>query len=178
MKKATEDLVNEHNAIMNVLAITEKKLSNKSKDTQSKMKFGRELIFFLKLFADKCHHGKEEGFLFPELINSGVQNQGGPIGVMLHEHVLGRQYIASMSAALDASNYDEFSSNADKYISLLRQHISKENNVLFAMADKLLDEARQDYLFEKFEEHEETVIGHGVHEQLHGMISQWEMELE
>ncbi len=178
MKKATEDLVNEHDAILNVLAITENKLSNGSKDIQSKMKFGRELVFFLKTFADKCHHGKEEGFLFPELINSGIQNQGGPIGVMLHEHVLGREYIALMSAALDESDYGEFSSNADKYISLLRQHISKENNVLFPMADRLFDEARQNYLFEKFEELEETVIGHGVHEQLHGMIHQWEIEFD
>jgi len=178
MRKATEDLINEHNAILNVLTITEKTLSNGRKDISSKMKFGKELIFFLRTFADKCHHGKEEGFLFPELVNAGVQNQGGPIGVMLHEHVLGREYISSMASALDANNYIEFTSYAEKYVSLLRSHISKENTVLFPMADRLLNDSRQDYLFAKFEEHEETVIGHGVHEQLHSMIGQWETELD
>ena len=177
MKKATEDLVNEHNAILKVLAISEQVISNGDRDTLLKMEFGRELVFFLKTFADKCHHGKEEGLLFPALINEGIQNQGGPIGVMLHEHILGREYIASMSSALDENNYYEFVSYAEKYISLLRNHINKENNVLFPMADNLLDETKQDEIFKKFEEHEEVVIGHGVHEQLHSMINHWESDL-
>ena len=44
------------------------------------------------------------------------------------------------------------------------------------MADKLLNDAKQNELFEKFEQHEETVIGHGVHEELHSMIHKWERE--
>ncbi len=177
MKKATEDLVNEHNAILKVLNITEKVITVDKRDTSFKLEFGRELVFFLKTFADKCHHGKEEGLLFPALINEGMQNQGGPIGVMLHEHILGREYIASMSSALDVNNYVEFVLYTEKYIALLRNHINKENNVLFPMADRLLDESRQNHLFEKFEEHEEMVIGHGVHEQLHSMIGKWENDL-
>jgi hypothetical protein len=44
------------------------------------------------------------------------------------------------------------------------------------MADRLIDDAAQDEMFEKFEQHEESVIGHGVHEELHAMIHKWEGE--
>ena len=42
------------------------------------------------------------------------------------------------------------------------------------MADELLTEDEQNVLFGKFEEHEENVIGHGIHEELHAMIHRWE----
>ncbi|MGI6450729.1 MAG: hemerythrin domain-containing protein [Desulfitobacteriia bacterium] len=57
---------------------------------------------------DKCHHGKEENFLFKELVNKGVPNEGGPVGAMLQEHVQGRDYIAQMSQSLDEKNIEGF----------------------------------------------------------------------
>lgn len=49
----------------------------------------RGFIGFLKEFADRCHHGREEGILFPALVNAGIPEQSGPIGVMLAEYVEG-----------------------------------------------------------------------------------------
>lgn len=176
MGKATQDLRNEHDAILHVLEILDKTLSSSTKDDEEILKFGSELVYFLKIFADKCHHGKEESHLFKELIARGIQNEGGPIGVMLHEHQLGRESIASMSKALETKDLSGFKASAINYRDLLRNHIDKENKVLFAMADKVLDEAEQSELFDRFEAHEETVIGHGVHEALHAMIHQWEKQ--
>lgn len=59
------------------------------------------IIDFLKLFADKCHHGKEEGILFPVLEAAGIQKHDGPIGVMLVEHPAGRGYIKQMQESAD-----------------------------------------------------------------------------
>lgn len=58
------------------------------------------IMEFLMVFVDKCHHGKEEDFLFPALEAAGVARDGGPIGVMLHEHERGRRHIADMKNAL------------------------------------------------------------------------------
>ncbi len=176
MGKATQDLRNEHDAILNVLNILDKALADDTKDEAAIVKFGGELVHFLKIFADTCHHGKEENFLFVELTRSGVPNQGGPVGVMLQEHRLGREYIAAMSGALESKNLGAFKAAAGQYRDLLVSHIAKENNALFVMADRLLDEAKQAELYEKFENHEETVVGHGVHEELHAMIHRWEDE--
>ena len=81
-----------------------------------------------------------------------------------------------MSASLQAGDLAGFKASAVLYRDLLRSHIAKENNILFAIADQVLDDAVQADLFEKFEVHEETVIGQGVHEKLHAMIDDWEKQ--
>ncbi|MHC1739898.1 MAG: hemerythrin domain-containing protein [Anaerolineaceae bacterium] len=174
MGKATEDLRNEHEAILHVFTILDRMLSSTTKSDAENLQFGTELVNFLKIFADKCHHGKEEDLLFKELEEKGVPNEGGPIGAMLQEHHQGREYIALMSKYLESKDLTNFKNTAINYRDLLRSHIAKENNVLFIMADKLLDDKKQDELFEKFENHEETVVGHGVHEELHSRIHKWE----
>lgn len=174
MGKATQDLRNEHDAILHVFTILDKMLSSTSKSDEENLQFGNELVDFLKIFADKCHHGKEEDFLFLALEDKGVPNEGGPIGAMLQEHKQGREFISLMSKSIESKDLKNFRTYAVKYRDLMKGHIAKENNVLFMMADRLLDEAKQDELFEKFENHEETVIGHGVHEELHSKIHKWE----
>ncbi len=178
MGKATEDLRHEHEAILYVLQILEKAMATGDKGNDGMLRFYGELVQFLKIFADKCHHGKEEGFLFPALSEKGVSSEDGPIGVMLEEHRLGREYIAQMSKAGELKDLVALNTAATQYRELLISHIGKENNVLFVMADKLLDNETQEALFEKFEEHEESVVGHGVHEKLHAMIDTWAEEFD
>ncbi|MGE5614381.1 MAG: hemerythrin domain-containing protein [Bacillota bacterium] len=173
MGKATQELRKEHEAILYVLKILGKMMEPGSRDAESLLHYYGEVVYFLRIFADKCHHGKEENHLFKELVNRGIPDEGGPIGVMLQEHALGREYIAQMSRSLDEKNIEEFQNAAALYSNLLRRHIDKENNVLFAMADNVIDEQEQDLMFEQFEKHEEDVVGHGVHKKLHAMIDTW-----
>lgn len=56
MGKATQDLRNEHEAILHVLDILDRARSVTEKDEAGFLKFGGELTGFLKIFADKCHH--------------------------------------------------------------------------------------------------------------------------
>lgn len=176
MGKATQDLRNEHEAILHVFKILDAMRASDLQTGAEQIQFGGELVKFLKIFADKCHHGKEENYLFTALEQAGVPNANGPIGQMLHEHQLGRQHIAEMGSALAAKDLDGFKQAALAYQELLREHIQKENDVLFVLADRLLDTQKQDELFEKFEEWEEKVVGHGVHEALHAQIKTWEKQ--
>ncbi len=173
MGKATQDLRKEHAAILYVLQILDKMMQNGGGDAESQLRYYGEVVYFLKIFADKCHHGKEENYLFKELVNKGVPSEGGPVGVMLREHSQGREYIAQMSQSFENKDLAGFNTAAVLYRDLLRQHIEKENNVLFMMAHQVIDDQAQDVMFEQFEQHEETVIGHGVHEKLHAMIDTW-----
>ena len=70
---------------------------------------------------------------------------------MLYDHNQGREYIALMNKTVEAKNLTALNDAAAKYRDLMRSHIEKENNVLFVMADKILDDAKQDELFGKFE---------------------------
>ncbi len=173
MGKATQDLRKEHEAILYVLEILDKMMRSAESEKESLLRYYNEVVYFLKIFADLCHHGKEENYLFQELGNKGLPKDGGPVGVMLQEHAQGRGFIAEMGSSLDEKDIAKFSSAAVKYRDLLRSHIEKENNILFPMADRLINEEEQERLFEKFEAHEETVVGHGVHEKLHAMIDAW-----
>ncbi len=176
MGRATEDLRHEHEAILHVLGILGRANAADGRKAEAKLKFYEELVYFLTVFADRCHHGKEEGHLFPALVGKGVADEGGPVGAMLAEHRLGREYIAAMKEALAAGDAEKLRAAGEGYGGLLQAHIGKENNVLFPMADRLLGAKAQDALFEKFEKHEEQVIGHGVHERLHAMIDRWAAE--
>jgi hemerythrin-like domain-containing protein len=113
-------------------------------------------VEFFRLFADACHHAKEEDLLFPVLEQRGIPRDGGPIGVMLYEHEQGREYVAQMSAALEelANNgngaEERLLKAADEYIGLLTHHIYKEDYILFPMGDGCLTEDDTASLTEKF----------------------------
>lgn len=106
-------------------------------------------IEFFRGFADECHHAKEELLLFPALVRAGLPAHGGPIACMLEEHRAARACLAAMHDAIACAADDPQAAmltlqrQGAAYVELLRNHIAKENGVLFEMADSLLrgDEA-------------------------------------
>jgi hemerythrin-like domain-containing protein len=176
-----KELRMEHNAVQMTLRILEKicQQFDKSKENLN-IQHLDQLVEFFRVFVDKCHHGKEEELLFPALEHIGVGNKGGPIAVMLDEHQKGREYVQTMNAALaqftkgDRTAADEFVKTARKYINLLDQHIDKENNVLFPLAEKHLSEQERVRLSEGFERIETEKIGIGKHDEFHKMLENLE----
>ena len=116
-----------------------------------------DAVEFIRTFADKKHHGKEEDLLFPALAEAGLPREGGPVAVMLAEHEMGRQFVRALAAAVPAYKGGDKSAtaaivdNARGYISLLTQHIYKEDNILFPMADSALSPQKQEELAAAFE---------------------------
>jgi hemerythrin-like domain-containing protein len=176
MKYASEDLINEHEGILFGLKILKRMAERLVGNTNIEIQDYYEIVNFLKLFADKCHHGKEEGFLFSAMEKAGIQKENGPIGQMLYEHTIGRKYIAEMSGAMTENNIERkvFIEYSEKYVELLRSHIEKENKVLFPMGDKKIPESEQKKLIESFETFKEEVMGIGTHEKLHKMLNAFE----
>lgn len=129
-----------------------------------------DAIEFVRNFADRCHHGKEEGHLFPALEAEGLPSEGGPVGMMLAEHDSGRAYVRGLVEAVNrykAGDKEARSAmlvNMEGYVELLKQHIWKEDNVLFRMASQVLSEQRQRQLAKRFEDMERLEIGVNVHE--------------
>lgn len=173
MGQATDDLRHEHEAILHVLGLLDRMMQLQDSREQAQGRY-QEVVHFLKTFADKCHHGKEEAGLFPALEAKGVPVEGGPIGVMLREHEEGRELVRTMGQTLLDRDLHGFTEAASEYKNLLRNHIDKENSILFPLADRLMSDEEQEALFGEFDEFEENVMGHGVHEQLHAKIKEWE----
>ena len=173
--KATEILIREHELILRGVAVLERMARRANAGADVPSADARSIIEFIRKFADGCHHAKEEGVLFPAMIAAGVPAQGGPVAVMLAEHDQGRAAVRAMDTAVAGFGGDPaapaaFASAAFAYSNLLTNHIFKENNVLFRMADQVIPASQDVALLAAYDEHEAKVTGPGEHERFHAMI--------
>jgi hemerythrin-like domain-containing protein len=140
---ATGSLRREHELILAVAEALERMLDSVTAGSVLDRDVASRCVSFVRLYADLCHHGKEESLLFPELEQHGLPADQGPIAVMLHEHELGRSLVREMAGALEGSASGDdtttvFTDAARGYVELIRGHIDKENTILFEMADSLI----------------------------------------
>ncbi len=176
----TEELKQEHQGILLMLRILDKVAAKIESGEKTEFDHLERIVDFFRVFADKCHHGKEEDLLFPAMEKCGIPKERGPIGVMLMEHQEGRGYIRGMADALaghkkgDSSALMGFAKEARNYINLLTQHITKEDQVLFPMGERVLPKDVQAKLAEGFEKIEVERMGEGTHEELHKLLEKLE----
>lgn len=135
----------QHQQILKVADILERLLDAGTPEALADPDAVADCITFIRLFADALHHGKEEDLLFPALVASGLPKEEGPIAVMLHEHALGRAFARAMASELpaarsgDAGAVARLAEAGRGYVELIRDHILKEDEVLFEMADQMID---------------------------------------
>lgn len=174
--RATQILSAEHRLIEIVLTCLERMTEQAEQGGRLDRDAAEKAVDIIRNFADRCHHGKEENHLFTALAEKGLPEQGGPVGQMLHEHELGRDYVRGMDENIDgasdggAAERGRFIENARQYIVLLRNHIQKEDRVLFPVADRMFDERDQQRLLEAFDNVESEHMGHGTHDKYLKMI--------
>jgi hemerythrin-like domain-containing protein len=152
MNTATQNLENDHVFILRLIDIMEAMVQQHSTNSDH-----LELVAnLIRKFADGFHHAKEEKLLFPLMITKGFSDQQGPIALMLTEHDLGRLYTKEISNNIELLKQDKnfvlpkIYLNMKNYINMLRNHIAKENNVLFRMADQVLSTDEQQNLLTEF----------------------------
>jgi hemerythrin-like domain-containing protein len=174
--KSVERLKAEHELIERGLGLLEKAVAHLEAGQSLPEGFPEWAPRFFQQFADQCHHAKEEDVFFPVLKQRGIPEQGGPIGVMLHEHGLGRDCVARMREASQAQPFAArtFADAARQYLPLLRQHIFKENNILFLMAERVMSEADDANVTGRFAQVEQDRGLTGWHESFASEVSQWE----
>lgn len=168
------DLYAEHNGITVMLeilrAVTEKLRRGEMVHKKDLM----EIVNFLTVFADQCHHGKEEGVLIPAMKQSRKKNVKF-LSEIIGEHKTGRDLINGMRVSLEGYSRDtpelfHFSANAEGYVRLLTEHIRKENVILFPEADGNLGAKQKLQISHRFSIIEERIIGKGKHEAFHSLL--------
>jgi hemerythrin-like domain-containing protein len=181
--KATDILMEEHRVIERVIAALEAGANRLEQGKSVRPEFFLDAVAFIKGFADGCHHKKEEGVLFQTMIAYGAPSQGGPVNVMLAEHDLARTYTRGLHTSAERLAQGEENAGkevvhfAHSYAALLRQHILKEDQILFPMANQIIPTANHEQVYLGFEkvEHEET--GEGVHERFLAIAESLEKEI-
>ena len=173
--KAIEILVKEHDSILRMIDVTQHLLSDKSTVNIDHVE---QIIDFVKNFADKYHHLKEEDVLFMELEKHGMLREGGPVGVMLSEHDEGRNYIKLASKAVaeykqgNTNALTDIESNLLNFCTLLTNHIAKENNILYPMAERMLPGIVLDTMSQDFEEANLATTNNEYHDKYLKMVDE------
>jgi len=177
-RKPTEELEREHRVIQQVvggMAVLIEKLETGQQVDAAVL---TDLSEFMQTFGERCHHGKEEDYLFKLLEKKGVPVSGCPLAVLLHEHERGRSLMADLKltsetyARTPRAGREALIGTLRRLIELYPAHIWKEDYLLFPMANKLLDDREQRELLAQFEQHD-SEIGVDVHhgfEQLAGRL--------
>lgn len=145
-------LMQEHRVIEKVLDALETAADRLAAGVEVSMDFFFKAADFIQNFADGRHHQKEEGILFTALDANGYPKDEDPVSAFVDEHVEGRRLTKGMIECAqriqsgDGDAKSELVQHAHDYIALLREHIQKEDNVLFPMADNILDGQQQQLL--------------------------------
>ena len=152
MKSATQNLENDHVHILLLIDVMVEMI----KLPEPKVSDLEEVVELIRKFADGLHHAKEENLLFPLMAEKGFSLEQGPVAVMLMEHEQGRRFVKGMTENLVLFKNGQLSAlnliyaNMKGYAELLSNHIAKENNILFRMADKALTTENHQSLLSQF----------------------------
>lgn len=147
--RPTEDLVREHGDILAMIQVVREMVRRLETAKSVDPEHIDKAIYFIRNYADKYHHAKEEDLLFPAMYEAGVPKEGGPVAVMLREHDEGRKYVRVAAEANDryrtgdATAGKTVAANLRNYAGLLEQHITKENQVLYPIADSHIGQPGQ-----------------------------------
>lgn len=140
----TQTLVNEHRLILRMIALLERNATRTAAGGYENWQFYLDGVDFIRTYADRFHHAKEEDVLFEALVNNGMPREHSPVGAMLLEHEQGRAHVRALEEAATqalaglSGREAAIAEHALAYGALLREHIAKEDNILYPLAERLI----------------------------------------
>jgi hemerythrin-like domain-containing protein len=152
----TQALVNEHKLILRMIALLERNAPRTADGSYTNWRFYLDGMDFIRNYADRFHHAKEEDVLFEALVTNGMPRENSPVAAMLMEHDKGRAYVKAMeTAAVEAlagadNQANVIAENALAYAELLREHISKEDEILYPLAERVIPATMRDSIIEGY----------------------------
>jgi hemerythrin-like domain-containing protein len=175
--EAIERLMTEHQIILravDALAAYAEEIRRGGGDREELFRF----LTFIRDYADGLHHGKEEGILFPAMVEAGLPREGGPIAVMLQEHDIGREHVATLLGlagtriAWSPEDREEVFIAARGYVDLLTSHIRKEDEVLYPMAERRLSPELRERVDDRCAAFDAKAVQDGARERLEQLASE------
>ena len=138
-------LVNEHVLIKRLVALIPEVIDNLDVASEE----GRQVIIdsvdFIRSYADKYHHAKEE-----EILLKYFDESLDIIKTIYEDHETGRAHVRAVLEALDTEDKEAVSEHLKAYRELLTEHIRKEDEILYPWMDRNLSITQIGELFSKF----------------------------
>jgi hemerythrin-like domain-containing protein len=165
MMEALEILVKEHVLIHQFLESLQRAVGKLEEEEHPPKEFFEKAVEFARNFADKYHHFKEEYLLFGLLAMKKAGEMDAQIDFLKYSHDRGRSLINEIVRSLDGYSRGQEAQTLTileslaAYISLLRQHIRREDRVFFPMAEKEISEKEHSELLKEFGKEDEKSGG-------------------
>ncbi|MBL0226101.1 MAG: hemerythrin domain-containing protein [Geobacteraceae bacterium] len=180
----TKALVDEHRLILRMIALLEKNAPRTAEGNYLNWQFYLDGIDFIRQYADRFHHAKEEDVLFKALVDNGMPKEHSPVAAMLMEHDQGRSFVRAMESAVHEAQagrteiYQAIADNALGYAALLRDHISKEDEILYPLAERVIPENMRTGILQRYQaaESAEAQVFPEFGKRFQAIVTQYEQE--
>ncbi len=170
-------LMMEHRLIERMIAVFQKELTKIKEKLDADLGFVDDVVDFIRTYADKCHHGKEEFILFKELENKPLSDELRQIcNELVEEHKMARETTGKIVSAKEKYLQGDFKALNDliKYgeelIRFYPEHIVKEDKHFFIPIMKHFTQEEQDQMLEEFNRFDQRMI----HDKYRGIVEELE----
>ena len=183
----TAVMIEEHQLILRMISLVEKSATLAEAGNFSDWNFILDAALpFIREYADHFHHAKEEDVLFKALVANGMPEQNSPIAAMLMEHDQGRKFVGGMESAArqlqsngtgveNSEVLADLIENSHGYASLLRDHIDKEDNILYPLSERVLPESMRPAMLTSYATAEAR--SPGLQEKYRRLVEEYEAKL-
>ena len=163
--QARAPLMIEHRLIERLIAIINRTLSQIEKEDKAEPVFIDTAVDFIRTYADRTHHGKEEDILFRELKKRELSEEDRRVmNELIEEHVLGRKLTKKLSEANnryrngEKQSLSEIVSGLRSLANFYPKHIEKEDKVFFPAARRYFSEEEDQAMLNEFWDFDRKMI--------------------
>jgi hemerythrin-like domain-containing protein len=151
-------LVDEHVLIKKWIALIPQLIEDLDLESGEDRQLILEGVDFIRSYADKFHHAKEEDILF-KYFDENLDI----VKTMLDDHTTARGHAKAVSEAVEKKDREKVVKHLSAYSGLLTEHIQKENEILYPWMDRGLSVRQVGEMFSRFHEADQA-SGEGVTE--------------
>ena len=175
--QARAPLMIEHRLIERMIGIINGVLSQIEKEEKVDPVFVDTTVDFIRTYADRTHHGKEEDILFRDLSKRDLSEEDQLLmNDLIQEHILGRKTTKKLVETNtryrngDKSALAEIVSNLRSLVEFYPKHIKKEDKVFFPSARSYFSEQEDQAMLNEFWEFDRKMI----HEKYISLVESFE----
>jgi len=170
-------LMKEHRLIERMIKIMKANLDNIRKEGEVDPLFVDTAVDFIRTYADRCHHGKEEDILFRDLAKKKISDEHLRImQELIEEHKMGRNNVKKLIEAKEKyiqGNKDALKDiilNMEILIKFYPKHIEKEDKHFFIPCIDYFTQQEQGKMLEEMYEFDRNMI----HEKYNKVVEEYE----
>lgn len=158
-------LMKEHRLIERMIRIMSANVENIKKENKVNPLFVDTAVDFIRTYADRCHHGKEEDILFRDLAKKNISPEHKKImDELINEHIMGRNSVKKLGEAKEKyiqGNKDSLKdtvSNMEILIKFYPKHIEKEDKHFFIPCMDYFTEQERDAMLDEMWQFDRNMI--------------------